>query len=130
MTTKKTAMTADVKFFYDHAGFSWKPNVETREEGRLRCAQNYAAAEGIGRNAGLSFVWAVDPDVDSRDFSNARPSWQLWECCMYDAKGALVDSMGGVDFGRCGSPHGSDYRRVVEAELAAQHVDRTLESLS
>lgn len=131
MTKKQkiSELSADVKFFYQHAGYSYDPLNETQEQGRVRCAQDLAAAEGIGRNAGLSFEWIVDPNTDSRDFSNARPAWELWLCSMYDAEGNFVDCLGGVDFGRNGSPHGNDYRRVVEAELAQAHVKQALDSL-
>lgn len=121
-------MNADVQFFFDHAGYSWNPATETEQAGRLRCAENLAAAEGIARAAGVSFDWTIDPDIDSSDFSDDPEPWALWQCVAYDAAGSECGCLCGVDFGRDGSPHADDYRRVVEAEIAAEYVDATLKA--
>jgi hypothetical protein len=39
---------------------------------------------------------------------------------MRDKAGKVVQSLGGVDFGRDGDPWGQPYARVVEAELALE----------
>ncbi len=119
-------LTAAEKFFFDHAGYSYDPVTETPEQGRIRCARNLAAAEALAREAGVSFAWEVDQDIDSSDFDDSTDPWALWTCVAYDCTGAVAASLGGVDFGRDGTPHGDDYRRVVEAELADECIDRTL----
>lgn len=114
------------KFFWKNAGWGYKPGHESPQQGRANGAKNLAAAEGIAREAGYSFEWNVDPDVDSRDFSDSRPAWELYACLMRDVNGKVVQSLGGIDFGRDNGPFG-DYRRVVEAELAAEEVGSVLE---
>ena len=107
-------------FFYAHAGYSYNPGNETRQQGRRRCARALAQAESDGRDASLSFEWNVDPHCDSSDFSKARPPWQLWYCVCRDANGIVRASLCGIDFGRDGEPWSNPYRRVVEAELASE----------
>jgi hypothetical protein len=48
--------------------------------------------------------------------------YKQWVCCMFDENGELVQSLGGVDFGRDVEPWGPPYRRVVEAELALEEM--------
>jgi hypothetical protein len=108
-------------FFWKHAGYSYNPTAgETPEQGRKACAVALATAERAGSDAGLSFSWDIDRDGDSSDFSDESPAWSLWYCLCRDSDGAVVASLGAVDFGRDGEPWGSDYRRVVEAELASE----------
>lgn len=108
-----------VAFFHEHAPFSYRPDKETRAQGRARCAKALANAEAQAHAAGYSFRWLPDT-VDSSEFSDARPAWGLWVCLMLNAEGATVQSLSGVDFGRGGEPWGANYRRVIEAELAAE----------
>lgn len=123
-------LTAAERFFWVNAGWSYTPGKESPEQGRANGACNLAAAEGIAREAGYSFTWRVDPAVDSRTFSASRPYWELYECLMHDINGEVVQVLGAVDFGRgAGGPFG-DYRRVVEAELAAQEVGEQLEQVA
>lgn len=114
-------MNADQKFFYENAGYSYNPATETQDEGRTRCARELADAEARGRDAGLSFDWSVDQDSDSRDHAKGA-RYELWQCVCYDAEGKAVAYLGAVDFGRNGSPHSDNYRRVVEAELAQEAI--------
>lgn len=120
------SLTKDQAFFFGHAGYSYDPITQTPEQGRTLCAINLAAAEEKARNAGVSFAWSIDPDCTSADWKGNREDggkyrnpWQTWICCAYDANGELLDSLGGIDFGRDGSPWGDTYRRVCEAEIAA-----------
>lgn len=122
MSTEKSAA-----FFYEHAGYSWNPQTQTREEGRAQCARALAEAEEVGRERGLSFRWEVDPDVTSADWKGNREDggkyrnpWATWCCTAYDADGRAVAHLGGIDFGRDVEPWGQPYRRVVEAELARE----------
>lgn len=116
-------MNAAARFFYVNAGYSYNAATETAEQGRERCARNLAAAESIAREAGVSFDWRVDHDCDSEH--GLHP---LYECLAYDCAGKVVASLHAIDFGADGSPHSSDYRRVVEAELADEFVTRTIEA--
>jgi len=107
-------------FFYKHAGYSWS-GTETRVQGKRRCAHMLADAEKAARDAGCSFEWSIDPYMDSSEWSDERPAWQVWDCLMRDASGRVVGSLGGIDFGRDGQPWGDSYKRVVEAELALEY---------
>jgi hypothetical protein len=129
----KPIPTADLEraaraFFYDHAGASWNPETETEEQGRLRGARELAAAERTASALGWSFEWSIDPDIDSsewlddnEDGGRNRDPWHTWKCAMY-ADGEFVTSLHGIDFGRDGHPNSDPYRRIIEAELALEHV--------
>lgn len=108
-------------FFRTHAGFSYDPAKETKAQGRARYARALAKAEVAALFAGLHFAWEVD-DIDSRDFSDDPEPWALYACTAYNATGDAVAHLGGIDFGRDGTPHADPYRRVVEAELALEAI--------
>ena len=110
-----------VKFFLANAGYSWNPKTETETEGRQRSAESLAKAEDWALDNGYSFDWRED-DLDSSEFSDERPAWTLWQCTMFNASGEIVQELGGIDFGRDGSPWGDSYRRAVEAELALEQM--------
>lgn len=113
-------LKSDREFFYEHACWSYDPKTETKEQGRWRCADALAEAEAQARARGWSYEWYVDPDIDSREFSDSRPHWSLWMCVLHDKNGEHLESLSGIDFGRDGTPwSGNPYRRVVEAELAS-----------
>lgn len=109
-------LTEAQQFFYDHAGYSYDPKRETAEQGRANCADHLAKVEAYAKQVGIRFEWEKD-DIDSRDFSDEKPYYKLHVCIAY-LNGKVVGSLGGIDFGRNGSPHGNTYKRVVEAELA------------
>jgi len=113
-------MQTPYQFFKQHAGYSYNPAAETPEQGRQRCARSLARAERKASDTGMSFGWSVDPCFDSREFSDETPAYQLWQCVAYDSDGRAVAALSGIDFGRDGTPWGDTYRRVVEAELAAE----------
>lgn len=95
-------MEANVKFFYDHAGYSYDPKVETAAAaGRLRCATALAGAERAARGA-VYFDWGWESEVEG-EYCVAR----------LDETGETT-SLGGIQ--------GADdnYRRVVQAELALE----------
>jgi hypothetical protein len=108
-----------VRFFFSHAGYSYDPKTETPTQGRWKCARRLAAAERTACANGYSFDWSQD-DITNRDFTDEGPEYYLWQCVCRDMSGAVVASLGGVDFGPDGEPWSSDCRRVVEAELAAE----------
>lgn len=119
--TQPTEVLSDAaRFFFEHAGYAYYPNKETPEQGRTRGALALADAEAWAKAAGYRFEWYRDPDIDSSDFSDESPAWQLWECAMLAMDGEVVQSLGGIDLGRDGKPSSDPYGRVVEAELASQ----------
>jgi hypothetical protein len=126
MTSKTRArISQDVAFFLVHAGYSYQPGKETKEQGAMRCARELARAERHANRKGWTVEWSIDPDsrsvvdtlADDDDFSDERPTRALWQCVVYGRTGNRVPaSLGGVDFGRNGGPHGDPYARVVAAE--------------
>lgn len=121
MSTKQTP----VEFFYANAAYSYNPATQTEEEGRRQCAELLADAERRGSDAGLAFEWSIDRDSDSSDWSDDPDPWQVWQCLCRDESGDVVAALAGIDFGRDGDPWGDNYRRVVEAELAAEALPDT-----
>ena len=105
------------QFFLRHAGYSYDPKTQTKMQGRIQCARRLADAERQARNAGFSYRWNEDT-LTSEEFSDEKPGWTLWNCAMFNAKGKIVNSMGGIDFGRDRDPWSDPCKRVVEAELA------------
>ena len=114
-------------FFLANAGYSYDPKTETPLQGRQRCAKTLAHAEKRARERGCSFHWEIDGDITSaewiapdQDGGRRRDPWDTWACVARDDTGAVFASLCGIDFGRDGTPWGSTYRRVVEAELACE----------
>lgn len=105
-------------FFFAHGGYSYRPEAESPLAGRVLWALELAAAEATARERGFSFEWSIDPDIDSSDFSDDPEPWSLWVAVARDEHGDIVASLGGVDFGRDGSPYSDPYARVVEAALS------------
>jgi hypothetical protein len=97
-------MTPAEQFFFDNAGYSYDPKVETLEQGRTRCAQRLAAAEAEADHHNWWVEWTDDGEEDG------APRW----CALLrDNNSAVLGSLGGIDV--CAGP----YARVVAAELAA-----------
>lgn len=120
-------MNDAVKFFYEHAGYSYGPG-ETPEQGRVRCAESLAAAEQRAKDRGYTFEWEVDPDIDSSEFSDEGPAWPLYGCIMKDADGTVRGSLWAIDLGRdaeywSGQRFSDEpYVRVVQAEIASEEI--------
>lgn len=108
-----------VAFFKEHAGYSYNPKTQTPEQGRLECACALADAELSA--AEFNFHWGIDPDVDSSEFSDEEPSWNLWECIMRNEAGDILGALCGIDLGRHGHPETDPYARVVQAEIAEEY---------
>lgn len=106
-------------FFYTNAGWSYDPAVETKAQGRARCAKALARAEARALDSGLRYVWHVDSNASSRDFCDK--DYPLWACMLVRGESEILESLGGIDFGENGQPWGDPYKRVVEAELALEH---------
>jgi len=116
-------MTPAQQFFYEHAGWGYNPAIETEEQGRRRGAADLALAEDQAKERGWCCRWEIDPEITSEDFSNDPEPWELWCCTLLDDNGEMIEHLGGIDFGRDGDPWHDHYRRVVEAELAHQHIE-------
>lgn len=114
------------QFFYEYAGYPYDPLIETAEQDRRRCAKTMAQAEANAKSLGVRYHWRQDKHMDSREFSNEKPHWPLYECsAMLD--GECVGSLCGIDFGRGKKPHGA-YKRVVEAEIVYDLWHESIES--
>lgn len=108
---------AAVRFFWQHAGYSYRPDVESDESGRLRGARELAAAEAWARANGVTFSWRDDWEVAHETaydcYDEGEPeTCEL--CTALDGNGAVLASLGCIDDAT------DDYRRVVEAELALE----------
>ncbi|MCR4302123.1 MAG: hypothetical protein NUV51_10970 [Sulfuricaulis sp.] len=126
------------QFFLKHAGYSYSPETESPMQGRIRVARALAKAERKARDMGISFQWEMDDYLSSewidanKDGGRNCDPWHTWYCCarppIEDADtygaGEVLASLGGIDFGRDGEPWGDPYRRVVEAELAIEALQR------
>lgn len=109
-----------VKFFLENVGTSYHPGRETPEQGTERLALELAEAEVWAVATGYCFHWRTDPYLTSKEFNSSKPYYPLWMVTMYDKDGGMVDTFGGVDFGRDGEPWGDSYRRLLEAQLALE----------
>lgn len=118
-------------FFLKNAGFSYDPQKETKEQGRYKAAFQLACAEEWARDKGYVFHWQHDDQdstsfcLDHEDGGKYCDPYPLWRVEVYDSDGRLASVLGGIDFGRDGQPFGDPYRRVCEAELAAEEYEAT-----
>lgn len=115
------------QFFYEHAGYSFDPKTETQEQGKLRCAKELAEAERIAANLEWRFEW-VDDWMGSHDWKeySGEPA-TCEQCTVYDpSSNRVLASLSCID------DADNNYRRVIEAELAAEALydyDREIEIL-
>ncbi len=105
-----------VRFFYEHAGWSYDPKTETSQQGRRRCASTLAAAEDRARDLGMRYDWQEESDPDRSGIDHDGPLW----VCLAFLGGNVVASLGGIDLGACGTPYTHPYARVTEAQLAME----------
>lgn len=116
---KRTPKQAAFDFFYANAGFSYDPKTETPHKGRARCARELAKAERDAVALGYTFQWRDDWSVGDHfkeygeAYNDGEPS-TCETCICLDPDGQIVESLGCIDDAT------SDYRRVVEAELASE----------
>lgn len=105
-------LTKAEQFFYDHAGYSWNPMAgETQEQSKIRCSKALAKAESLASEDGARFIWQDDYD-DSSD-GDSTPTTR--ELCIMRVNGKVEASLGSIH------DADDDYRRVIEAELAAEY---------
>lgn len=127
-TTHRNTMTAAERFFWTHAGTSYDPQTETRAQGRRRGAEALASAEAWATEQGMAFAWDWDECGESlEDMNHATASnpegWCEPECGRAHEVLAVIarfrdrsvaGALGGV------IDPDANYRRVIEAELAAE----------
>jgi hypothetical protein len=123
-------LTPDQFFFYQNAGYSYDKTTETAEQGRQRCAKGLAEAETIGQRLDYVFEWEFDQDPDLSWMSDEeREQEHEVLCCRIVDPERPKYSLASL----CGiTDPDYNYRRVVEAELAAEAIadlDREIETL-
>lgn len=99
-----------VAFFLANAGLAYDPKQETREQGQLRCARDLARAEAWMIENEVRAEWKLDEFPDRSMDGGKR--YTYYNCLI--RHGDLVQSLCGI------SGATKKYRRVVEAELAAE----------
>lgn len=122
MTWLYAPMTAPIddaiRFFWHHAGTSYRPGVETVDEGRHRGAVALARAEQWADENGVVFEWAPDWDVVDHaaeyDCYDEGGPESCETCTALDENGDVLASLGCIDDAT------DEYRRVVQAELALE----------
>jgi hypothetical protein len=105
-------MTTDLRrwrFFLESAGYCSPP-------GRAACALALARAERDGELHGLEFWW--EDDQEAWDGDGPAPRYLL-NCVCVDADGKPLAALCGIGL----NDTADDYRRVVQAELAADALD-------
>lgn len=109
-----------VAFFHAYAGWSYDPDTETSEEGRLRCARALAEAEEFAVAHDWYVEWQRDHDAESSESIEEFKDWPQYMAGLMDADGDLIGSIGGVMFSGRGDENDDPYSRVVAAELALE----------
>lgn len=106
------------RFFLEHAGYATPP-------GRAACAASLARAEEQAQGAGLRFEWVADeyPDLSWMDEAEAARDYEVLGCVVCDPAGQHLASLWGI------VDADANYRRVVEAELAAEALEGYAASL-
>jgi hypothetical protein len=108
-------MESSYWFFWTNAGTSYHPATETEGEGRARGARELAEAETWAQSVGMTFMWH-DDDLSTDQY---QPEvGQTWEVASAWVNGECVASLCGIEGAT------SEYRRVVEAELAMEARER------
>jgi len=126
----RKALTREQLFFYTHAGYSYDPKTEIREQGRIRCAIELADAEATAQRLGYEYEWDYDqcPDLSWMSDEVRQQEHEVLCCRIVDPENrrySLASLCGITD-------PDSGYRRVIEAELAQEAIaelDREIETL-
>jgi hypothetical protein len=119
MRESRTFTLSAYQFMREHAGYSYRPSMETPEQGRVNTALALARAEHVLTHSRAFVTWEDDPDGTC---AGEHPAYValLWH--PNDQTNELLAddwppraSLGGIDAGE-----GDPYRRVVAAELALE----------
>jgi hypothetical protein len=125
----KLNLSKDERFFYDHAGWSYNPQTESKLAGHMNSAKQLAEAERQVRNLGWRFDWQDDWTVGSHTAEYGKDCGEpetCESCIVYSEVGTILASLHCID----DADH--NYRRVIEAELALEalaNYDREIEIL-
>src|SRR4029077_16384178 len=104
-----------VDFFRKHSGYAVRSG-ESKVRAKARAAQALARAEAEAEARGWIVYWEDDPEKWQGDVP--RP-FEVLTAVLRDADGYVLTSLGGI--GMTGNSRvDDDYRRVIEAELAAE----------
>lgn len=115
-------------FHFEHGAYSYDPKIETRLEGRLRCAREAAAAEAVANErgwelrveeSGEKYAW------QGQNFDVVREPWKFegemftgYDVSLHNEEGEMLASLGGVTF-KDDNEH-EPYRDVLYAQLAEE----------
>jgi hypothetical protein len=103
----------NAEFFYKHAGYSYGPD-QTKRQGRMEGAMKLAQAEQEAEARNWTVEWSNDDmSYEVGNDENEMPS-EILVAVLKDEHGNSIGSLSGI-----GDPD-SNYRRVVEAELALE----------
>lgn len=104
-------LTADQRFFFTWAGYSYDPLTQTPEQGRTKCAIALADAEALFlkayKVADVCIEWVDDLDADEPEHKVAT----IWN------RVSDIEAVGLATLGSIDRPD-ENYKRVVRAELA------------
>lgn len=120
MPKRKSKMTSDEKFFYEHGGWSYNPTKgETKAQGRRRSAEDAARAMQIAEEQGWQFKWEEDPEpYDMGDTETEMPR-EVLMLTLEDKDGNVLESLGSIGFSGT-VKEDRDSGRVFESELAME----------
>jgi hypothetical protein len=110
------AMTKAERFFWSHAGFSYDAKVETKSQGRRKCATYLAEAEAWAEDC-LTYAWEWDEYTSHEDLGceeHCAREHEVYVCVAKYRDGQTAACLGGI------ADPDRNYRRVIEAELAAE----------
>ena len=137
-----TPVSEGERFFYDHAGWGYRPDRETPEEGRWRGARQLRAAELHAEREGWWVEWDYESDPMEDDIEREE-DYDQFVAILRDSEGDILGSLGSIDlgpgqvFGYDARPHSFEggplageplrkvydpYVRVVAAELALEAI--------
>lgn len=116
-SSKPSPSSRAVDFFRKHASHAVRPG-ESKARAKTRAAQALVRAEAEAEARGWTVDWEDDPEPWEGDVE--RP-FEVLTAVLRDAGGRALASLGGI--GMTGvRKTDSDYRRVVEAELADEAI--------
>jgi hypothetical protein len=119
---------SDTRFFFEYTGWRYDPKTETSNQGRWRRARDLVEAEREAHVRGWTYRWEWDDDQDSGCCECTEPEsgcpCARGECGGHEVLGCILqttyeshaDSLWGI------SDPSEEDRRVIEAELASEHL--------
>ncbi len=110
-------MNSDIQFFYDNAGYSYMPGIESRDVARHRNATKLAWNERAITNGPYWIDVVPDPTPWDGDYPYDGPLWVVsLMSCSGSIYADMLTAIGGVACER-----DDPYLRVVAAELAQDY---------